>query len=291
MTDRNNFAKEIEAIAVRSLLYEVAATPKPGLVDRNDNGAHSDMDFFTFIDSSSVLGETFYLCTLAGIEHDGNIDALLDTIRPIGICGEHRMFSITKKVNTHKGLIFSLGILSAVVGYLYGKDPNPIWCAYNICEKVKLMTKGLVERELTGRNIKNPLTYGEKLYMNYGVTGIRGEVASGFETVLKFSFPIFKKLMELKKGSLNERMIHVLLHLMSKTEDSNILGRHNYLMLQQVQARAKEIIELGGAFSDEGKREIEKFNSWCINKWVSPGGSADLLAITIMLYYIEKLKN
>lgn len=289
MIDKNVFAREIESIAVRSLLYEVSATPKPGLVDRNDCGAHDDMDFFTFIDSSSVLGETFYFCTLAGIEHDNTIDTLLDAIRPIGIRGEKRMFSITKKVNTHKGLIFSLGVLSSAIGYLYGKEANRMWCANDVCEQVKYMTKGLVERELTSREINRPLTYGEKLYANYGITGIRGEVASGFNTVLKFGFPVFKKLMEEEKGSLNDRLVQVLLNLMTKTQDSNILGRHNLSMLRKVQVHAKEIVELGGVFTEEGKKEIEEFNKWCIKKWVSPGGSADLLAVTIMLYYIEKM--
>lgn len=290
MRDREVFAREIEAIAVRSLLYEVSATPKPGLVDRNNNGAHNDMDFFTFIDSSSVLGEAFYGCTMAGIKHQGNSETLLKTIRPIGIRGEERMFAITKDINTHKGLIFSLGIISAVIGYLYSRNPNRVWCANDICEQVRHMTKGLVERELTGKSFNKPSTYGEKLYVKYGVAGIRGEVASGFETVMSYGLPLLKELMESQIGSFNDRLVQVLLHLMVHTEDSNILGRHNLEMLQKVQTRSKRIIELGGIFSPEGIEAIKEFDQWCIEHWVSPGGSADLLAVTIMLYFIEKLE-
>lgn len=289
LKDKNCFAKEIESMAVRSLLYEVSATPKPGLVDRNNNGAHNDMNFFTFMDSSSVLGEMFYDCTLAGIEHTGSIKNLLKSIRSFGIKGEERMFFITKNVNTHKGLVFSLGIICAVIGYLYRMNPNRTWCAPDICEQVIYMTEGLVERELTSKIFHKQLTYGEKLYVKYGVTGIRGEVASGFKTVMDYGLPLLKKLMISKTGSLNDRLVQVLLHLMAHTEDSNILGRHNIEMLKEVQNRGKRIIEIGGIFSLEGIEAIKGFDQWCIKHWVSPGGSADLLAVTIMMYFIETL--
>lgn len=289
MIENEIFARKIESIAIRSLLYEVSTTPKPGLVDRNNCGAHSDMDFFTFIDSSSVLGETFYYCTLAGIEHMSGIDTLLKAIRPFGKKGEEKMFSITNDVNTHKGLVFSLGILCAAIGYLYQKNSIHAWSSDDICEQVQHMTKDLVNIELRNKEFNRPLTYGEKLYFKYGVTGIRGEVSSGFKTVRTYALPLFKELMESKTGSLNDRMVQVLIYLMAYAEDSNILGRHNIEILQMVQTRSKSIIELGGIFSREGIEAIKEFDKWCIDHWVSPGGSADLLAVTIMLYLIEKL--
>lgn len=284
------FARKIEAMAVRSLLYEVSATPKPGLVDRNNCGAHKDMDIFTFIDSSSVLGETFYKCVLAGIEHRDSIETLLEVIRPIGVRGEERMFSITNDVNTHKGLLFSIGVLSAAMGYLYQKKPDDPWSADKACEQVKYMTKELVDKELKNKEFDRLLTYGERLYVKYGITGIRGEVASGFRTVRDHGLPLFKKLMESQKGSLNDRMVQVLIHLMAYSEDSNILGRHDLEMLRRIQSRAKRIIELGGIYSEGGADAIKEFDKWCIKNWVSPGGAADLLAVTIMLYFIEELK-
>ena len=287
MKESQVFAREVESIAVRSLLYEVSATPKPGLVDRDNSGAHDDMDFFTFIDSSSVLGETFYLCTIAGIEHKENIDSLLKVIRPIGIRGEEKMFAITKDVNTHKGLVFSLGILCAVIGYLYKENSARTWSADDICEEVQYMTKELVDKELKDKKLDRPLTYGEKLFVKYGVTGIRGEVASGFKTVRIHGLPLFKELMVAEKGSLNERLIQVLIHLMAYAEDSNILGRHDLEMLKTVQNRAKRIIDVGGSFTEEGIDAIREFDKWCIKNWVSSGGSADLLAVTIMLYFAE----
>ncbi|WP_432666235.1 triphosphoribosyl-dephospho-CoA synthase CitG [Wukongibacter baidiensis] len=289
MKDKKEFARKIEAIAVRSLLYEVSATPKPGLVDRNNCGAHKDMDIFTFIDSSSVLGETFYRCVLAGMEHKSGIETLLDAIRPIGINGEKRMFSITNDVNTHKGLVFSLGIISAAIGFLYEENLDSLWTVNNVCEQVRRMTKGLVDKELKNKVFDRALTYGEELYVKYGITGIRGEVASGFRTVREYGLPLFKELMESEKGSLNDRMVQVLIYLMAYSEDSNILGRHDLEMLRRIQERAKGIIDLGGIYSEKGTKAIKELDQWCIKHWVSPGGSADLLAVTIMLYFIEKL--
>ncbi|MCT4619986.1 MAG: triphosphoribosyl-dephospho-CoA synthase CitG [Marinisporobacter sp.] len=289
MNNQEKFAREIEAIAVRALLYEVSATPKPGLVDRKNNGAHNDMDFFTFVDSSTALGKVFYECTLAGMRYSGEIKGLLQVIRPIGKMGEEKMFEVTKGVNTHKGLIFSLGIISAVIGFLYQKKENSHRSSNEICKQVKLMTKELVDEELKKKAFGKSLTYGERLYIKYGTMGIRGEVASGFKTVCTYGLPLLKELMKAEKGTLNERFIQVLLALMVYTEDSNILGRHDLAMLKKVQMMAKNIFEKGGVFSEDGLESMEAFDVWCIDNWVSPGGAADLLAITIMLYLVEQL--
>ncbi|QZY53622.1 triphosphoribosyl-dephospho-CoA synthase CitG [Crassaminicella profunda] len=289
MKNQEKFAREIEAIAVRALLYEVSATPKPGLVDRKNNGAHKDMDFFTFVDSSTALGEVFYECTLAGIGYSGEIEGLLQEIRPIGKMGEEKMFATTNGVNTHKGLIFSLGIIAAVIGFLYQKNRCGSYSADDICKQVKFMTKGLVDQELKKKTFGESLTYGERLYVKYGITGIRGEVASGFQTVCTHGLPVLKELMKSEKGTLNERFVQVLLCLMIYTEDSNILGRHDLDMLKRVQAKAKKVFEKGGVFSEDGLESLEALDEWCIENWVSPGGAADLLAITIMLFLVEQL--
>lgn len=289
MKNQEKFARKIESIAIRSLLYEVSASPKPGLVDRKNNGAHKDMDFFTFIDSSVVLGEFFYSCTMTGIEHKGDIEKLLYAIRPIGVIAEEKMFSVTNGVNTHKGLVFSLGIIAAAIGFSYQEKEKGTWSANGICDLVKRMTVGLVDKELKKKEFSETLTYGEKLYVKYGITGIRGEVSSGFQTVRIHGLPLLKELMKDEKGSFNDRLVQVLLCLMVYTQDSNILGRHELSMLREVQARAKKIFEKGGIFSENGIESVEEFNKWCVENWVSPGGSADLLAITIMLYLIQQL--
>lgn len=117
-----SFCEYISQIAVKSMLLEVSATPKPGLVDRNNSGAHKDMDFNTFIESSVSQVYTFYNCTLEGLKFEGEDNKeLLKAIRPAGIEGESKMFNATRGINTHKGLIFSLGIIAAAAGLQYKK--------------------------------------------------------------------------------------------------------------------------------------------------------------------------
>lgn len=274
------------------MLFEVSATPKPGLVDRNNSGAHGDMDYYTFMASSAALGHTFFQCAEAGLNFEQeDYTALLDIIRPIGLEGEKRMFQATGGINTHKGLIFSLGLIATAVGTMGLENFNKGISPDHICSRVVEMTKGLSERELGDISNKDKLTYGEKLYRKYGIKGIRGEVESGFISVRERGFPILKKLMEEKGGDMNDILVQVLLYLMTTTEDSNILGRHDLDTLQYVQKSSRRALELGGIFSAEGRKKILQMDEAFIQKNISPGGSADLLAVTLMLYFIEKPKN
>lgn len=283
--DIKGFCEHISALAIKSILYEVAATPKPGLVDRNNSGAHSDMDFFTFLSSSSVLSPYFYNCTYEGIVFKGDdYRDLLLKIRPFGIKAERDMFKATNGVNTHKGIIFSLGIIGASLGSLYAE--GKILILENIIDRIKMITKGITD-ELKQTEDRLKPTYGEILFTKYGVRGIRGEVEEGFPTVLSYSYSIFKKLIEAGDHNINDVLVQTLLHLIATTEDSNILGRCDAETLKFTQDKAKKSIDLGGIFTKDGRAFIEKMDEEFIKQNISPGGSADLLAVTMMLYMIE----
>lgn len=284
---KEDFFNYIRDLSLKSMLYEVTVAPKPGLVDRFNSGAHRDMDIFTFIDSSLSLSTYFYDCVKLGYEFDGNdYTNILKALRPIGIKAEEKMFMATNGVNTHKGLIFSLGIISAAAGTIYRKTNNICIHPLEMSNLVKEITKGLTEELLSLEN-KSNLTYGEKLYKKYGAKGIRGEVESGFSTVLKYSLPELKYLIEDTKYHINDILVNVLLNLMAKTEDSNILGRHDMETLNYVQENSQHALELGGYLTDEGRKYVKEMDKNFIENNISPGGSADLLAITIMLYMLE----
>ena len=147
MTDEEKTAvrRKIAQYAQKALLYEVSVTPKPGLVDRADNGAHRDMDFFTFLDSAAVLTPYFEECAAAGLEASKSVcfdsqqnessegdsttmDAfatLLTKLRGPGKEAEREMLRATGGVNTHKGAIFLLGLLSAAAGFCLGQERKP----------------------------------------------------------------------------------------------------------------------------------------------------------------------
>lgn len=281
------FSNRISNISIKSILYELAASPKPGLVDRNNSGAHKDMDFFTFLTSSSVLGSYFYRCTRAGIEFQGkDYRELLKKIRPIGIKAEKEMFKATNNINTHKGMIFSLGIISAAVGSLFREARKKYYPSRKVASRVKEIGQGISDELKIGYN-KEDLTYGERLFIKYGTKGIRGEVESGFKTVLNWSYPVFTRLVLEGGHHINDILVETLIYLIAYTEDSNILGRHSMESLIYVQNQAKKALKLGGYLSLEGKEFIEELDREFIEKNISPGGAADLLAVNIALFIIE----
>lgn len=285
---KKEFCAYISNITIKSILYEVAASPKPGLVDRYNSGAHKDMDYYTFLRSISVLGPYFYNCTKTGLDFkdDDHRDLLVD-IRPIGIIAERDMFKATSGINTHKGIIFSMGIIAAAVGSLFKDLDRDTFSYTEISNRVKLISKDMSKELKLVYEDKENLTYGEKLYLKYGTKGIRGEVESGFETVINISLPILEKLIFEDIYHINDILVQVLLHLMANTEDSNVLGRHNMGILNYVQGESKKALELGGYFTEEGRAYIQSMDEDFIDKNISPGGSADLLAISLMMYILK----
>lgn len=119
-TDR--FLDFLEDCSRRSLIDEVSATPKPGLVDRSDSGAHRDMDLQTFLDSTFAIVPFIRDMAKEGCSYKSNDPKkLFSSIRPIGILAEQSMFHATRGVNTHKGIIFSMGLAAAAAGFLFGR--------------------------------------------------------------------------------------------------------------------------------------------------------------------------
>lgn len=289
--------KQIQEIALKALLYEVAATPKPGLVDRNGNGAHIDMDYFTFMDSSVSLHNYFEEIGLKIKEIYLNADKELlnatyvfNIIKPLGIKAEEKMLLATRGVNTHKGAIYSLGLLVSAaceIELIYGLK-NII-----TTERIDILTRRVSEYivpNLTsefslGEQYRN---YGVKQFMELGLLGARGEAASGFYHAKMIGLPKFEKCMD-SGMALNDSMIHALLKIITVLEDSNVIGRSNQNILYQSQNKAIQVLELGGMQTVEGISAMENYCKWCVCENISHGGSADMLVITIFLYLVKTI--
>lgn len=282
------FAHYYASLAQRAVLYEVSTTPKPGLVDRDNNGAHKDMDFYTFMASSSVLYRGFYECILEGLffnEEDST--KLLDNIRSPGLQCEKAMFQATEGINTHKGMIFSMGILCGVVGKLHRKDPNSNFTILSICNEAKEITKNLTTKDFENINSKTELTHGEKLYKDFGFKGIRGEAESGFNTIQKSVLPLLMEWKSSKHLPLNELFIEILFHLMAENDDTNVISRAGIEGLEYTKHTAEAFLAQGGTSQPDYKEKIEAINAEFIEKNISPGGSADLLSVSIFLAMVE----
>ena len=280
------FFNHIQNSCIESMTYEVMAAPKPGLVDRFNNGAHKDMDLFTFINSIVSLKDYYYNITKLGYDFTSeDYRLLMEEIRPLGIEAEKSMFKATDGVNTHKGLIFLMGIIAAAAGNLHRRsmDISP----KNISKLTRQMTGGITD-ELKVDLESDDLTYGERIFKEYNITGIRGEVEKGLPRVMKVSLPIYTKLMNNPKIEQNTAMIHTLLHLMVVVDDINILGRHGMDTLDYVRKRAKHALKYGGYLSPKGRKYVKYMDMDFINRHISPGGSADLLAVTVLLYLLRE---
>ncbi|MDS0526486.1 triphosphoribosyl-dephospho-CoA synthase CitG [Clostridium sp. SHJSY1] len=276
----NNFSMKISEFAVQAMIYEVACYPSPGLVSPVSKGAHNDMDFFTFIDSISVLNKYFMIFVQEGFS-DRSYKEIFERVRIIGIEAEKDMFIKTKGVNTHKGMLFLIGIICAAIGKAFNEKKNFDEIKYII----QYMAKGIVDTELTSLKNKSELSHGEALYIKYNIQGIRGEVERGIPTVFDFSLDLYKQSKDL---SINDRLIHTLIGIMQICDDSTIIHRHSIEVLEEVKERSKEIISFGGMKSEMGRRKINSLCSEFIKRNISPGGSADLLGVTVFLDLVEE---
>ncbi len=274
--DKKFFMKKATSLIIKSLLYEVSCYPSPGLVSPISTGAHNDMDYYTFIDSISEIGPLFEEIMEISMS-EIPINKLLSTIRPIGISIEDVMFTTTKKINTHKGLIFLLGVVAASVSKAFYNN-LPFNSVPNI---IKEMSSNLIENELHSKNSKNTTTYGEKIFKKYGITGVRGEVEKGLPTVFNHSLPFYEKHSNIKT---NQRLYLTLICIMSYCEDSTLLHRHNINVLEEVNKRSMEILD-SMKYKDLNfiEEEISKLDKEFSERKISPGGSADLLAVTVFL--------
>jgi triphosphoribosyl-dephospho-CoA synthase len=274
-------ANAVGALARQALLKEVELTPKPGLVDRFNNGAHRDMNLGTFYASVEAIAPwfpTFYRIG-ASTRHMASAEVLAH-LRPEGRACEEAMLQATGGVNTHKGSIFCMGLLCAAVGRLDGENvANPA----GICHEIARMCAHLVEGELA--RVQEPRTAGERLFREHGLTGIRGEAASGFHTVLAHSLPAFERVFSL--AGEEAAMHEALLHLLAVNHDTNLVHRGGLAGLAYVQSRAKELLKAGGMFFPGIHAALIDFDSSLCLRNLSPGGSADLLSVTWLLFQLS----
>lgn len=268
-------------LACKALLYEVCTTPKPGLVDREENGSHKDMNIFTFMDSASTLWPYFQSCTQIGrrtADFPAKHTFLL--LRSYGRKAEADMFSATKGINTHKGAIFSIGILCAALGRL----PREQWGHPDIVLKeCSAMTEGLVESDFSGLTKENAVTMGQKLYLNHGITGIRGQMEAGLPAVKDVGLPALKK--GLSQGlDINRAGCGALLALITAAADTNMIARTSLAIWQETVSQVRDILAENPY---PGTEILHQLDLEFIEKNLSPGGSADLLAVCYLLYFLE----
>ena len=263
---------DIGALGKKALIYEVLTGPKPGLVDRFNPGAHRDMDALTFILSAQSLENYFAQCAAEGGRAAGT-SGLLSRLRPLGIEAEKTMYAATGGVNTHKGAVFSMGLLCAAAGFL----PEGAG-ASEICR-----TAGEIAAPVKNDFLRAAgSTFGERLYQKTGDTGIRGEAAAGFPSVIETGLPALNAALD-SGLTLNESGISALMKLITCVRDTALIKRcgteERFLRAQR---EAEAVLKAPDILSASSLLDMK----WS-EEGLSAGGCADLLSLVYFLYFME----
>lgn len=258
--------------AALSLLDEVSVTPKPGLVDRANTGSHRDMGLSTFVASTAALVPCFRECARIGMDTWRNPpEETFRLLRQAGVKAEQAMFHATGGINTHKGAIFTLGILCGAAGQLLALDEDLSPEALLACAAA--MTAQAMESDF---HSMTDATAGGRLYLQYGIRGIRGEAADGFPSIREIGLPVFRKC--LSDGiEWNEAGAITLLHLIANVADTNMISRGGIALAQEAREKAAALLPRPDL------SQLESLDRWFLEQNLSPGGCADLLAAVCFL--------
>lgn len=267
-------------LARQALLEEVETAPKPGLVDPETNGAHRDMDLNTFQKSAAALEPWFAAMADLGLTLDGTPEDLFLALRPVGVQAEQAMYAATGGVNTHKGLIFTLGIFCGAAGRCL-RDQIP-WTGETLRDMEQRMVVRVLREELGRLRTGPAATHGVRNLQQYGASGIRGEAIQGYPAVWTLALPALRQ-GRTKGRDWNRVKLQALLTLMAACEDSNILARKNPAALKQVQADAAALLSSGGAYAPDALDRLRRLDADYTRQNISPGGCADLLATAIFM--------
>lgn len=269
MQDPHVLATTLADLAVASLIEEVSLTPKPGLVDRIDQGSHHDLTYSMMVNSANSLHKTFYKMALIAYGNRPSL-YLREKIGEIGREGEAEMFRVTNGVNTHKGAIWSLGLLTAAASIHKGQSDEIELC----------FTAGEIA-QYEDRFIPIQLTNGIKAVRKYGVHGAKAEAQLAFPHIRKYSLPAFKAA--LNQYNYETAKFYAFLALMANLDDTCLLHRGGIEGLNYAKKYAGEVLKTGELHA------LYLMNDKFIERNLSPGGSADLLAATIYLYKVRQL--
>ena len=252
----------IAHLATQALQAELDTTPKPGLVDKDSNGAHRDMDYALMQRSIDTLHPYFVKLALLGCA-----DALPThtSIRDIGIEAEKAMLSATNGVNTHKGALFSMGL--AVVAAAHEKNTDSLQTTIKALAASFPDTNG---------------THGSKAkLLSKGTTTIKGALDNareGYEMLFAEWLPFY---IERRKEHDAYTLHKTLLRIMCDLDDTNVIYRTDLATAEEVKQEARALLD---SFSKAALKDMDRHYT---TRNISPGGAADMLSLTIFIGSIQ----
>lgn len=266
--------QRLDTICLEALKRECDAWPKPGLVSPVDSGSHRDMNYASFVASIAALRGYFSELVLSVTPHTQFAD-----LQPIALAAEARMLAATHGTNTHRGAIFNLGLLSAA----FSLRSQHIDCIEFNCGN--LVAKQWGAAILAARKTA-PASHGNTAWKHYAAGGARQEAAAGFPSVYTIGLPTLQTL--LAAGADEEQaLIGSLMTLMEKLHDTNLLWRGGEQGLRDVQTAAAAFNRAGGVLQHNWRAQLQEIHVWMVARNLSPGGSADLVAATWLIYQLD----
>ncbi|WP_432668693.1 triphosphoribosyl-dephospho-CoA synthase [Pseudomonas umsongensis] len=270
-----SLAERLADLAVDALIDEADLSPKPALVDRRGNGAHTDLHLGLMHASALALWPAFKEMAQAAIEMGEVGLPLREAIGLIGREGEQAMLATTNGVNTHRGAIWALGLLVAAVAL----EPHSTAAGAIALRAARLAL-------LDDRYAPRPLSHGAQVAQRYGVRGAREEAQLGFPAVIQRALPQLKRSRAVGHGEQNARL-DALLAIMTNLADTCVLYRAGEEGLSTMQLGAQAVLDAGGSASLAGRRRLHELDQQLIALNASPGGAADLLASCLFIDRIE----
>jgi len=261
---------------VDALIDEADLSPKPALVDRRGNGAHTDLHLGLMHASALALWPAFKEMAEAALEFGEIGLPLREAIGRIGREGEQAMLATTHGVNTHRGAIWALGLLVTAAAL----DMKSTSAGAVTLRAARLAL-------LDDRYAPRPLSHGAQVAQRYGARGAREEAQLGFPSVVQRGLPQLQRSRAAGHGEQNARL-DALLAIMTDLADTCVLYRAGEQGLHAMQHGAQAVLDAGGSASLTGRRRLHELDQQLIALNASPGGAADLLAATLLLDRIER---
>ena len=273
---RDDFARQLARYAVDSLIEEVSLTPKPGLVDKAGSNSHHDMDWGLLVHSAQSLYPIFFAIVQCSYQQPISQE-MREKIASIGREGEALMLEETKGVNTHKGAIWTLGLMTSVLASdcntIVGKRIENAEQLLNLCGQLA----SYKDRNYTAAQI----TKGEHLRKAYQVRSAAVEASEGYPALKKV---LQRSLYHRQNPALKLR--EWLLQLITIIDDTCIISRSDFKTLATFKDLAMTVLDMQDLDTEQAIISYQELCNYAVEKKISPGGSADLLA---GLIFIEKV--
>jgi triphosphoribosyl-dephospho-CoA synthase len=272
-------ADQVADLAKAALLAELETWPKPGLVSHVDSGSHTDMDASTFKASATAIAPFYDQLALAGAAGSG-----MNTLREIGMKAERAMMAATGAVNTHRGAIFGLGLICAAAGAVW----SGAGCA-GLQWRANVL--GATVRQRWGQAImRGPIplhSHGTNALRLFGAGGARAQAAAGFPHAIEVGLPALRLGRRLAPDDPEAARVQSFFAILASTEDTNLLYRGGADGLRFAQEQAGGFLRQGGVEQADWRERAASVHRAFIARRLSPGGCADLLAITLFLDGLE----